>query len=179
MNRGYTREQYLSIINDLRKAGLMEKLALTTDVITGFPGEGEADFKDLMSLLKEVRYDNTYSFIYSPRPGTAAFNTYGPTVKEEDRKIYAERICKYQELQKQIAFEKNSQLVGKTVEVLIEGTSYKNPKKLTSRTDGWKVVNFELPADMGQKAQNVSPGKYIMVKIKQAHPTHLTGEVTL
>jgi tRNA-2-methylthio-N6-dimethylallyladenosine synthase len=179
MNRGYTREQYLSIIDDLRKAGLMERLAISTDVIIGFPDETDTDFNDLISLLKEVRYDNSYSFIYSPRPGTAAFKTHGPSMSEENKKVSVERLGIYHDLQEQIAFEKNSELVGRTVEVLIEGASYKNPNKLTSRTDGWKVVNFELPKDLKQGAQNVSPGKYIMVKISKAHPTHLTGEVTL
>jgi len=173
MNRGYTREQYLSIIDGIRKAGLMDKLAISTDMIVGFPGETEADFNDLVSLLKEVRYDNSFSFIYSPRPGTAAFKKYGPSMEETDRKMYSDRLNKYQELQRQISFEKNGTLVGKTIEVLIEGASDKNPKKLSARTDGWKVVILEAP----EKAQNVSPGKYIMVKIVKAHPTHLTGEV--
>jgi len=173
MNRGYTRAQYLSIINELRKAGLMEKLSISTDVIIGFPGETEDDYNDLVSLLQEVRYDNSFSFIYSPRPGTIAYNKYGASMSKEDHKIFSDRLNKYHELQKQIAFEKNSLLVGQTIEVLIGGASEKDPKKLSGRTGGWKVVIIE--AKDGE--QNVSPGKYIMVKIVKAHPTHLTGEV--
>jgi len=175
MNRGYTRAQYLSIIDDLKKAGLMEKLSISTDVIIGFPGETEADYNELISLLQEVRYDNSFSFIYSPRPGTVAYNKYGSSVSKEDHKIFSDRLNKYHDLQKQIAFEKNNLLVGQTIEVLVEGASEKDPKKLSARTGGWKVVIL----DSKDGKQSVSPGSYIMVKILKAHPTHLTGEVLL
>jgi tRNA-2-methylthio-N6-dimethylallyladenosine synthase len=173
MNRGYTRAQYLSIIEGLKKAGLLEKITISTDVIIGFPGETEADYNDLVSLLQEVRYDNSFSFIYSPRPGTAAYNKYGSSVSQEDHKIYSDRLNKYHALQKQIAFEKNSLQVGQIMEVLVEGYSEKDPTKLSARTGGWKVAILE------GNTQSVSPGQHIMVKIVKAHPTHFTGEVLL
>lgn len=173
MNRGYTRAQYLSIIDEIRKAGLMEKITISTDVIIGFPGETEADYNDLVSLLQEVRYDNSFSFIYSPRPGTAAYEKYGSSVSAEDHAIYSDRLNKYHALQKQIAFEKNGLMVGKTIEVLVEGASEKDPTKLSARTGGWKVVILEA----NEHTQSISPGQHIMVKITKAHPTHFTGEV--
>ena len=171
MNRGYTRAQYLSIIDELRKAGLLEKITISTDVIIGFPGETEADYNDLVSLLQEVRYDNSFSFIYSPRPGTAAYEKYGSSVSEADHKVYSDRLNKYHALQKKIAFEKNGLMVGRTIEVLVEGASEKDPSKISARTGGWKVAILE------GNTQSVSPGQYIMVKITKAHPTHFTGEV--
>jgi len=173
MNRGYTRAQYLSIIDEIKKAGLMDKITISTDVIIGFPGETEADYNDLVSLLQEVRYDNSFSFIYSPRPGTAAYDKYGSSMSAEDHKIFSDRLNKYHKLQKQIAFEKNGLMVGKTIEVLVEGFSEKDPTKLSARTGGWKVAILE------GNTQSVSPGQYIMVKITKAHPTHFTGEVLL
>ena len=177
MNRGYTRAQYMAIIDQLRKEGLMDKLAVSTDIIVGFPGETDSDFDDLMSLLKEVQFDNSFSFIYSPRPGTVAYKQYGATIKEEDRKIYIERYTRYHDLQREVSFERNKKLEGSVLEVLIEGSSDKDPNKLTGRTAGWKVVNFEVPEVLSGKTQMISPGKYLMVKIKKAHPSHLTGEV--
>ena len=173
MNRGYTRAQYLSIIEGLKKAGVMDKITISTDVIIGFPGETEADYNDLVSLLQEVRYDNSFSFIYSPRPGTAAYDKYGSSVSAENHKIYSDRLNKYHALQKQIAFEKNTLQVGQIMEVLVEGYSEKDPTKLSARTGGWKVAILE------GNTQSVSPGQHIMVKIVKAHPTHFTGEVLL
>jgi tRNA-2-methylthio-N6-dimethylallyladenosine synthase len=77
MNRGYTREDYLKIIDQLKASPIWERLCITTDLIIGFPGEEDADFADLMNILEEVRYDNSFSFIYSPRPGTLAYDKYG------------------------------------------------------------------------------------------------------
>jgi len=170
MNRGYTRKQYMDIIDKLRKSKIWEGLALTTDVILGFPGEDEKDFKDLMSLLDYAEFDNSFSFIYSPRPGTVACKKYGAAVDKKLHKIYSDRLNTYQDRQKEVAFEKNKKLVGKTIEVLVEGRSDKDPERLTARTDGWKVVNFDAK-------QNISAGDYVMVKIVKAHPTHLKGEV--
>ncbi|MEI6093320.1 MAG: MiaB/RimO family radical SAM methylthiotransferase, partial [bacterium] len=172
MNRGYTREDYLEIINKLKATSFWNDLAITTDMIVGFPGEEEQDFEDLISLLEEVRYDNSYSFIYSPRPGTKAYKDYGSKINKELREIYVKRHMKYHDLQNEIAFEKNKNLIGKVVEILVEGPSVKDPNKLSGRTVGGKVVNFER-----SQKQTVETGNYVMVNITKAHPTHLKGEL--
>ncbi len=172
MNRGYTREQYLSVINKLKRSRIWEDLCITTDVIIGFPGEDEKDYEDLMSLLKEVQYDNSFSFIYSPRPGTKAYEQYGATLDPALRDVHVQRLMKYQELQKEIALAKNEKLVGKTMEILVGEANPKHPNKLSGRTSGWKVVNFEA-----SQKQTIETGNYVMVKIIKAHPTHLKGEI--
>ena len=172
MNRGYTREDYLKIINKLKSTSLWKDLVITTDMIVGFPGEEDKDFDDLISLLEEVRYDNSFSFIYSPRPGTKAYKDYGSKMESSLRAIYVKRHMKYHDLQNEIAFEKNKKMLGKVVEVLVEGPSVKNPKKLSARTSGGKVVNFEL-----SQKQTIETGNYVMVNITKAHPTHLKGEL--
>jgi len=172
MNRGYTREQYLGIINKLKASKIWDQLVITTDIIIGFPGEEDKDYDDLMSLLKEVRYDNSFSFIYSPRPGTKAYEKYGAVANAELRQIYVDRLMQYQDVQKQIALEKNTKMVGKAIEVLVEGASSKDPQRLSSRTSGGKVVNF----DISQK-QTIDTGDYVMVNITKAYPTHLKGEL--
>jgi tRNA-2-methylthio-N6-dimethylallyladenosine synthase len=173
MNRGYTREQYLSVINKLRTLRVWNDLAITTDVILGFPGEDENDFDDLMSLLNEVQYDNSFSFIYSPRPGTKAYEQYGESMDPKLRSVYTDRLMRYQKVQKVIALEKNKKLLGRTIEVLVEGASEKDPNRLSSRTSTGKVVNF----DASQK-QTIETGSYVMVKIVKVHPTHLKGELS-
>jgi len=170
MNRGYTRKQYMEIIDKLKNSKIWNGLALTTDVILGFPGEDEKDFDDLMSMLNYAEFDNSFSFIYSPRPGTAAYKKYGAEADKKLHKTYSDRLNTYQDRQKDVALEKNKKLVGKVMEVLVEGRSDKTHERLTGRTDGWKVVNFDAE-------QNISAGDYIMVRITKAHPTHLKGEV--
>ncbi len=170
MNRGYTREQYLDIIAELRSSKVWDKLSLTTDIIIGFPTEDENDFKDLMDLLERADFDNSYSFIYSPRPKTKAVELFGDKEDKINRPLFTKRLLTYQERQKQIALKKNKKLEGATLEVLVEGPSQKDPSKLTGRISSGKVVNF-----IGDK--NIFPGSYVMVKIIKAHPTHLSGEV--
>ena len=170
MNRGYSREDYLRIVDQLKASSIWEKLCITTDVIMGFPGEDEDDFADLMNVLEQVRYDNSFSFIYSPRPGTVAYKKYGSTNDLGLRKIYTDRLNKYQDLQKIIAFEKNQKLVGKDLEILVEGPSVKRPDLYTGRTDTGKVLNFEHDGK-----QNIEIGDYVMVKVSNAYPTHLKG----
>lgn len=172
MNRGYTREGYLKIIDQLKASPIWKSLCITTDLIIGFPGEEEADFCDLMKILEEVRYDNSFSFIYSPRPGTLAYDKYGNINDPALRKVYTNRLNTYQDLQKVIAHEKNEVLVGKELELLVEGPSTKKPNVYTGRTDTGKVVNFE-----SQGQENIEIGDYVMVKISNAYPTHLRGEL--
>lgn len=170
MNRGYTREDYLKVIEELKRSKVWDNLCLTTDVIIGFPEENEKDFADLMDLMEKAEFDNSYSFIYSARPGTVAHKKYGEVNDPASRKVFIERLARYQERQKEIAFNKNKRLEGKVLELLVEGRSQKDPDKFSGRTSGGKVVNFS-------SKEKLFPGSYVMVKIVKAHPTHLSGEL--
>jgi len=137
MRRGYTRERYLEIVRKIREAP--RSIAISTDIIAGFPGETESDFQDTLSLLDEVQYDSVFSFKYSPRPNTEALNFSDEEVSEEEK---GRRLALIQERQKLIQYKRNSLLVGKTVEVLVEGRA-KSRVRLTGRTSDNKIVNFD------------------------------------
>jgi tRNA-2-methylthio-N6-dimethylallyladenosine synthase len=167
MNRKYTREDYLTLIRKLRS--VRPDIAITSDFIVGFPGETEEDFKETLSLVEEVRFDNFFSFKYSPRPGTSAEKLPDDVPPEEKTR----RIVLLQEIQKRITLEINSSLIGKEEEVLVEGMS-KNTRKgkvvcqLFGRTRKNKIVNF-----FGDEKLI---GSLINVKIKEALANDLIGE---
>ncbi len=162
MNRRYTREKYLSIIAKARE--LMPDIAITTDIIVGFPGETTAEFEDTLSLLDEVRYDALFSFIFSPRKGTPA-EKMQDVLTEEEKKANFERLL---EVQNRISYEKNAALLGKTVRILCEGNSKTDVRKMTGRTEGGKIVNFEGDASL--------TGRLLDVKITEAKTWNLQGE---
>ena len=170
MNRGYTRENYLSIIEKIQNSKIWDKLCLTTDIIVGFPQEDEKDFKELLSLMDIAMFDNSYSFLYSPRPGTVAYDEYGKDYGKDLRKEFTQRLNEYQLRQKELSFQKNKKYEGKIIEVLVEGASEKDPNRISARTDTGKVVNFA-------SSEKIFPGSYVMVNIVKAHPTHLSGEL--
>jgi tRNA-2-methylthio-N6-dimethylallyladenosine synthase len=174
MNRGYTREDYLKIVDAVNASKVADRLALTTDVIIGFPGEEDEDYKDLMSLLRYARFDNSFSFIYSPRPGTAAYKKYGDKEDSSKREIYVERLMSYQDEQRNIAMQKNKELEGKVITIQVTGVSRKDDSRMSGRTDGGKVVNFE-------PVQGAEPkvGSYIKVRIEKAYPTHMFAMVVI
>ena len=163
MNRGYTREEYLEKICKLRE--LSPEIAITTDIIVGFPGETEEDFEDTMNLLREVKYDGIFSFCYSRRPGTPA-SSYPDQIPDQ---IKYDRLYKLQELQKEITLHKNSMLVGKVVEVLVEGVSKRDPDWMTGRGEDNRVVNF--------KGDKESIGRIERVKITDFSMNSLKGEL--
>jgi tRNA-2-methylthio-N6-dimethylallyladenosine synthase len=141
MNRRYTRADYLDRITKLRSA--VPGIALTTDIIVGFPGESEDDFEDTVQLLTDVRFDNIFAFKYSKRPGTAALRLdghMGDDVKEQ-------RLAKILELQKEISLQKNRDMIGSVCEVLIDGPSKKGDA-VCGRTHTNKVVNVHASADL-------------------------------
>ncbi|MBI5047651.1 MAG: tRNA (N6-isopentenyl adenosine(37)-C2)-methylthiotransferase MiaB [Deltaproteobacteria bacterium] len=181
MNRGYTREDYLNKILKLKM--LYPGMAITTDIIVGFPGETESDFLDTMNLIKEIEFDNIFSFKYSPRQETmaASFDSQiSDTVKEE-------RLAILQETQMDITHSKNQEMLGKTVDVLIEGKSktadggaaiLNNAKRnnavnaitqLTGRTSCNKVVNLSASEEF--------MGRIAPVRIIKASPNSLTGSI--
>ncbi len=142
MNRKYSREHYLDIIERLRRR--CPQIVLTTDLIVGFPGESDEDFEQTISLLKEVEFDQIFAFKYSPRPNTKAarFND------QVDEEIKSARLTQVLELQNEISLKKYGMLVGRTVEVLVEGVSRNGRGQLTARTRGNHVVNFHGPKEL-------------------------------
>lgn len=139
MFRGYTSNSYIEQIDKLRD--IVKDPALTTDIITGFPGETEEDHKESMKALAKVEFDNIFLFKYSIRPGTPAAEFKGQVTEE----VKSRRFDELMNLQKGITEKKNQALMGTTLEVLVEGPSPKNLGKLTGRTRTNKVVNFYGP----------------------------------
>jgi tRNA-2-methylthio-N6-dimethylallyladenosine synthase len=135
MNRHYTREQYFELVQGLRE--ITPHIAITSDIIVGFPGETEKDFKFTIDLLGKIEFDNIFSFVYSDRKGTAA-EKLGGKLPEKEKKA---RLAILQEYQRKITLRKNKALEGKIVSVLVEGRSKKG-HPLTGRTGTNKVVNF-------------------------------------
>ncbi|MDA1331399.1 MAG: tRNA (N6-isopentenyl adenosine(37)-C2)-methylthiotransferase MiaB [Proteobacteria bacterium] len=163
MKRGYTREQYLRIIKDLKAA--RGTVSITSDFIVGFPGETDADFEDTMSLVDEVDFDGSFSFMYSPRPGTPAAGL--PEHVPLD--IKKERLSLLQTKLSQNAIRHSQLMVGGEFDVLVEGASKKDSSKLSGRTNNNKVVNFE--------GQEHLIGHTIKIQVTEALPNSLRGIV--
>jgi tRNA-2-methylthio-N6-dimethylallyladenosine synthase len=163
MNRQYTREEYLEKIDKLREVS--PEMSITSDIIVGFPGETEEEFLETLSVLEKVEFDDLFSFKYSDRPGVKA-----TTLPDKvDEKVKAERLWRLQNFQKKYTLMKNTKLEGKTVEILAEGLSQKDPQRLTGRTRNNKVVNF---------AGNIElRGRLVSVLIKRAFLHSLEGEL--
>ncbi|RXT15196.1 tRNA (N6-isopentenyl adenosine(37)-C2)-methylthiotransferase MiaB [Ammoniphilus sp. CFH 90114] len=163
MARKYTREQYMELVNKIKKA--IPNAVLTTDIIVGFPGETEEQFQDTISMVEEVRYDSAYTFIYSPRHGTPAAGMEDDITEE----VKKERLQRLMEVVNRIAREKNEELTGQVVELLVEGESKNNPNVLSGRTRSNKLVHFVGPKDC--------IGKFVHVKITEAKTWTLYGEL--
>jgi tRNA-2-methylthio-N6-dimethylallyladenosine synthase len=163
MKRGYTAIEYKSKIRRLRQA--RPDISITSDFIIGFPGETEADFEDTMNLIHDINFDNSFSFIYSPRPGTPASqlpDDVSMDVKKQRLSVLQNRIMLNT---KRIS----DAMVGTTQTILVTGPSRKNPDKLSGRTENNRVVNFTGSLD------NV--GCLVPVKIIEAFPFSLLGEL--
>ena len=163
MNRGYTREKYLSIIKKLREK--MPNITFTSDIIVGFPTEGNEEFEDTMKVLKEVEFDMIFSFIFSPRKGTPAENMES-VLTEEEKHVNFNRML---DLQNEISKRKADAYVGTVQQVLIEGKSKTNEQFMSGRCDGAKIVIVEAGED--------TIGKVLDVKIMRATTWTLYGEV--
>jgi len=166
MGRKYTRQRYLDIVRDLRAA--CPHIALTTDIIVGFPGETQRDFEDTLELMRQVRYESSFSFKYSDRPGVRA-EKMDFKVPEEEK---ARRLSVLQDLQNRITAEELESLVGAEVDVLVEGKSrMQNGEALfwRGRDGGGRIVNFPSPLPE-------LTGKMIRVRILAAKKHSLTGE---
>ncbi len=164
MRRGYDREGYLRKVGELREA--IPGIALSTDVIVGFPGETGEDFEETMTLLETVGFEQVFSFVYSPRPGTPAAEIEDPEPRE--RKV--ERLMRLQERQKELQLARNRSLVGRVFEVLVEGKARRDSTEWAGRTTTNRVVNFPGPPDLG-------PGRFVRVEITDAGPHSLRGRI--
>lgn len=162
MNRHYTKEQYLETIKKIKEK--IPNVALTTDIIIGFPGETEEDFLDTLDLVKQVEYDSAFTFLYSKRSGTPADMMFD----QIDEKTKKDRFNRLVEAVNEICAKKNKLYDGKIVEVLVEGESKSDSSKLTGRTRTSKLVNFT-----GNR-ENI--GKLVKVKITKANSFSLVGE---
>jgi tRNA-2-methylthio-N6-dimethylallyladenosine synthase len=162
MARTYTREEYLDKIAMLREA--KRPIAITTDIIVGFPGETEADFAETLTLLEEVRYDNLFSFKYSPRPNTPSL-LMPDAVSEEEK---SRRLTVLQEKQRAIQSERNATLVGTRFDLLVGGKS-RRENQWSGHTSCHRVVNFT------SQERNLL-GTYVQVLVTGAGPNSLVGE---
>lgn len=163
MNRRYTKEEYLEKIRRVKER--IPDIALSTDVIVGFPTETNEDFLETIDVLKKVEFDNIFSFIYSKRKGTPAAELDFALSSEEIHKNFDMLL----ETQNEISLKKNKAFEGKTVEVLVDGESKTDKNMLSGRMANTKIVNF--PGDSSLK------GKYVKVKITKAHTWSLNGEL--
>jgi tRNA-2-methylthio-N6-dimethylallyladenosine synthase len=167
MRRGYTAERYLARLAAAR--ALVPDLAVTTDIIVGFPGETEDDFADTLAVTAEAAYDSAYTFIFSPRPGTRAAEM---TDRFVDREVIAERFERLRVVVERSALARHRARLGRVEEVLVEGPSKRDPAVRTGRTRQNKLVHFAPDTDDGPPA-----GAYVKVVVTGAAPHHLSGEL--
>ncbi len=165
MGRRYTKEQYLELFHKMKEQ--IPNVAITTDIIVGFPGETEDDFKDTLDIVEECQFDGAYTFIFSPREGTPASLMKDETpLKEKEERLHRlnERVNYYSK-------QNNEKLLNKVVSVLVLGVSEKDSSKVYGYTDTMKLVNVKAPTD--------TIGKIVDVKITDAKSFSLDGELVI
>lgn len=163
MNRGYTKEDYILLIDKIRNR--IKDVSITTDIIIGFPGESEEDFQDTMDIVKYAEFDSAFTFIYSKRTGTPASKRVDQ-VEDEIKKRRFNELLKYQN---EISNKVNKKMMGKIVEVLVEGRSKSNVDTFTGRTENNKIVNFH--------GNEKLIGKIVKIKINEIKTWSLTGDL--
>lgn len=163
MNRRYTVEKYMGIIDEVKRK--IPDVTLTTDIIVGFPGETNEDFEKTMELLKAVRYDSIFSFIYSKRKGTPAA-VMEDCLTEEEKHINFDKMLK---LQNDISLEKNKAMIGSVQSVLVEGESKTDKLRQCGRSEGGKLVHFASDKDL--------TGEIVKVKITDVNTWTLSGDM--
>ena len=168
MNRSYTREEYLELVGRLRAA--MPGLALSTDIIVGFPGETEEDFQDTLSLVREASFSSAYTFIYSRRPGTPAAEMADDTPRE----VIQERFDRLAALVADQAHEANQAFLGGLVSVLVEGVSKRDAGVLVGHSEHNQTVHFALPD--GRSSEGLV-GSIVDVRVDEARTWYLRGAV--
>lgn len=167
MNRKYTAAQYLDLVDRIRSR--IPDATFTTDIIVGFPGETEDDFRATLELVERVRFDSAFTFVYSPREGTPAFRWEGRDPVPDP--VKKDRLNRLMAVQYRISLEANQAMVGRTETVLVEGPSKKNPAVWAARTQRGKVVLFDR--DPGRDLAD----RFVPVRITGAKTFYLTGEV--
>jgi tRNA-2-methylthio-N6-dimethylallyladenosine synthase len=169
MNRNYRRDKYLRIIENLKSR--VPDMGVTTDIIVGFPGETDSDFEETLEIMKRVRFDSSYSFMYSSRPGTpAALMEADPALAvPADQKLA--RLKRLQKLQDEITHERLQSFVGQTVEVLIDAPSTSHGDRLAGRNSQNILVNLD------QRHEALEPGMFITARINGAARFTLKGEL--
>jgi len=165
MKRGYTVLEYKSILRRVKEA--RPDISLASDFIVGFPGETEADFEATLKLIEDVGFDASFSFVYSPRPGTPAASLADDTPRE----VKMRRLYRLQELINKQAGDISAGMVGSVQRVLVEKPSKKNTHELMGRSENNRIVNFAAPARL--------IGQFVDVTISQAMPHSLRGEVVM
>jgi len=166
MRRGYTAERYLERLAAARAA--IPDLAVTTDLIVGFPGETEEDFARTLEVVAEAGYDSAYTFVFSPRPGTRAAAMSDSFVPDE---VVAERFSRLKVVVERSALARHRARIGRVEEVLVEGPSKRDPAMVSGRTRQNKLVHF--PPSGAPPA----PGTFAQVRVTSAAPHHLGGEL--
>lgn len=162
MKRLYTVDSFREIVRNLRES--IPSIAISTDVIVGFPGETDEQFENTLRVMEEIRFDGAFMFIYSPRPGTPAAE-----MEQVPIAVRKERMLRLADLQNRITCEVNETYVGKTLEVLIEGPSPKNAKMLQGYSREFKMVHFAGPLER--------VGRLAQVRVTKAHLWGLVGEL--
>ncbi|MBR0307819.1 MAG: tRNA (N6-isopentenyl adenosine(37)-C2)-methylthiotransferase MiaB [Mogibacterium sp.] len=164
MNRHYDRESYLKIVEKLRAK--VPDITISTDIIVGFPGETEEDFEDTLDIVKRVKYDSAFTFIYSPREGTPAA-AFPDQIPDE---VCHERFDRLVEILNDISLKKNLEYRGKVYEVIAEGVSRSDDTVISGRTDGFKLVNFT-----SDRSPEELMGRKVSVRITESKTFSLEG----
>ncbi len=165
MHRGYTADRYIEKVDAARRQ--IPDLALSTDIIVGFPGETDVDFERTLEVAAEVRFDNAYTFVYSPRPGTEAAELVERFVPA---KVSAERMERLRRVIERTSLKGNESRIGHDEEVIVEGQSKRDSEMLTGRTRHNRLVHF--PAQ-----EKIRPGSYAQVRVTEARTFNLVGEL--
>ena len=165
MHRGYTADKYIEKVDAARQQ--IPDLALSTDIIVGFPGETDVDFERTLEVAAEVRFDNAYTFVYSPRPGTEAAELVQRFVPA---KVSAERMERLRRVIERTSLKGNESRIGHDEEVIVEGQSKRDSEMLTGRTRHNRLVHF--PAQ-----EKIRPGSYAQVRVTEARTFNLVGEL--
>jgi tRNA-2-methylthio-N6-dimethylallyladenosine synthase len=172
MRRRHTREEYLDLLQQIREA--VPGIALSTDMIVGFPGETSADFEETVSLTAAARYHSMFSFKYSPRPNTLAAKRMQDDVSDEEK---TDRIVALQTLQRDIQTRLHEDAVGSVVHVLVDSANRRRQQEVSGRTDGNTVVSLPVPADRRvNTAEGDWIGRTVAVRVTRAGPHSLWGE---
>ena len=165
MRRGYTAQRYLSLLAHARAA--ISDLAVTTDIIVGFPGETVEDFERTLEVASVAEYDSAYTFVFSPRPGTRAAQMTELYVPPH---VVAERFERLKVVIERSALARNLSRVGLIEQAIVDGPSKKDPEVLTGRTRQGKLVHFAPP-----EGDDIAPGTFVNVRVEHAAPHHLAG----